>query len=251
MDEPPREGGSFHFRAFGRRCTCHSSGRLRAVGFPCQNWQVGRTSGRWPEFSQVNRRSFFVGFADPSATDARLGDNGPMALLTVGHGSLDREGLAALLKGAEIDLLVDVRRFPGSRRNPDVKSEALAQWLPEEGIAYRWEPELGGRRRLPKDEESPDGWWRVEAFRAYAAYTRTDEFREALTGVVEEAAQQRTVVLCSESVWWRCHRRLIADVATLVHDLPVHHLMHDGKERLHVPSEGARRDDGVLVWDGG
>lgn len=173
-----------------------------------------------------------------------------MTLLTVGHGPQDRAELAALLKGAAIERLVDVRRFPGSRNNPDVKREALEAWVPDEGIAYRWEPRLGGRRRLPKDQEPLDPWWQVEAFRAYAAYTRTDEFREALAEVVEAAGDQRVAVMCSESVWWRCHRRIIADVAALAHGLTVHHLMPDGSERPHAPSEGARLTGGVLVWDG-
>ncbi|NLE96439.1 MAG: DUF488 domain-containing protein [Propionibacterium sp.] len=171
-------------------------------------------------------------------------------LVTVGHGTLDQEHLAALLRAAGIGLVVDVRRFPGSRRNPSVGREALAEGLPESGIDYRWEPRLGGRRRLPKDAPSPDGWWRVEAFRAYAAHTRTEEFIVALDEVVEAAGSARVAVLCSETVWWRCHRRIIADVATLAHGLDVHHLMHDGKLRLHEPSDGARLEGGTLVWDG-
>lgn len=170
-------------------------------------------------------------------------------LVTVGHGSLDRAGLAALLRGAEVARVVDVRRYPGSRRNVDVKRESLEVWLPEEGIGYRWEPRLGGRRSLPKDMPSPDAWWQVEAFRAYAAHTRTDEFVESLEDVVASTSERRVAVMCSESVWWRCHRRLIADVATLVHGLDVHHLMHDGRLRLHEPSAGARLADDEVVWD--
>ena len=102
-------------------------------------------------------------------------------LLTVGHGTLDRTALAALLAGAGTDLLVDVRRFPGSRHNPDVGTDAMAQWLPEAGIDYRWEERLGGRRRRDRTADpDADGWWRVEAFRAYAAHTRTPEFLTAL-----------------------------------------------------------------------
>src|SRR5690625_1581739 len=102
-----------------------------------------------------------------------------MPLLTVGHGALDRAGLAALLTGRRVARVVDIRRFPGSRRNPDVKREALAEWLPQEGVGYRWEPRLGGRRHLPKGTPAPDTWWRVEAFRSYAAYTRTEDFTAA------------------------------------------------------------------------
>lgn len=171
-------------------------------------------------------------------------------LLTVGHGSADRTRLASLLSGAGIDLVVDVRRYPGSRTNPDVRREALERWLPEAGLDYRWEPRLGGRRHVRAGEPEPDTWWTVAAFRAYAAYTRTAEFGAALDGVLAEAARRTTVVMCSENVWWRCHRRLIADVAVLGRGVPVCHLMPDGRLSPHRPADGARRlPDGHLIWD--
>jgi uncharacterized protein (DUF488 family) len=138
-------------------------------------------------------------------------------LLTVGHGRLDEEGLGALLRDASVELLVDVRRFPGSRANPAVGRDALPAWLPGIGIDYRWEERLGGRRKLPVgDDEDP--WWQVEAFRAYAAHSRTEEFGEAMGALLDEVAARRVAVMCSESVWWRCHRRVVADVAVLAHD---------------------------------
>lgn len=171
-------------------------------------------------------------------------------LLTVGHGRLDRAGLAAQLHGAGIQVLVDVRRFPGSRNNPDVGRDVLGGWLPEAGIDYRWKEHLGGRRRLPSGTSSPDTWWRVDAFRAYAAHTRSAEFVEALDEVLGEAADRTTAVMCSETVWWRCHRRLIADVVALGHGVPVRHLMPGGRTSPHRPAAGARvRADGHLVWD--
>ncbi len=170
-------------------------------------------------------------------------------LLTVGHGRLDQAGLGGLLRDAGVELLVDVRRFPGSRANPAVSRDALPAWLPDQDIGYRWEERLGGRRRLKG--ESADGWWQVEAFRAYAAHTRTEEFRAALDEVLGEAARRRVAVMCSESVWWRCHRRVIADVAVVAQDVAVQHLMHDGRLLEHRASEGARlREDGLVVWDG-
>lgn len=170
-----------------------------------------------------------------------------MALLTVGHGRLDRDGLGPLLASAGVERLVDVRRYPGSRTNPDVKREAPAEWLPELGIGYRWEERLGGRRRV--DQDSSDPWWRVEQFRAYAAHTRTAEFAGAVEELLEDTGT--VAVMCSESLWWRCHRRLIADVAVLRYDVPVLHLMHDGRLREHEPAAGARVADGWLVWDRG
>ena len=169
------------------------------------------------------------------------------ALLTVGHGSLSQDALGSLLTGAGVHVLVDVRRFPGSRAHPHVAAEALAGWLPPLGVAYRSEVRLGGRRRLSGPSEDP--WWTVEAFRAYAAHTRTPEFAAGLADVLEQAGTATVAVLCSEAVWWRCHRRLVADVVALVHELPVHHLMPDGRTAPHRPSPGARRTGDVLVWD--
>lgn len=167
--------------------------------------------------------------------------------LTAGHGTAGRADLTALFAGAGADRVVDVRRFPGSRRNPEVARDAMEQWLPEAGIAYVWEPRLGGRRRLPKDADpETDAWWRVEAFRAYAAHTRTDEFAAGLADLV--AYEGTTLVMCSESVWWRCHRRLVADALVLLADVPVEHLAHDGRLAAHEPSEGAVVRDGQLTY---
>ena len=172
-------------------------------------------------------------------------------LLTVGHGGLDRDALAALLRSAFVAEVVDVRRFPGSRTNPDVRREALEAWLPAVGIGYRWEPRLGGRRHLRREDPSPDTWWEVDAFRAYAGWTRTADFRAAFRDLLTEAAQRRVAVMCSETVWWRCHRRLISDVAVLAHGAEVWHLMPDGARRAHVVAAGARLSGPVeVVWDG-
>jgi uncharacterized protein (DUF488 family) len=170
-------------------------------------------------------------------------------LLTVGHGPDDRVALGGRLTAARLDLVVDVRRYPGSARNPDVRREALTGWLPAAGIAYRWDERLGGRRRLPEGAPVVDGWWTVEQFAAYAAHTRTPEFTAALDEVVADAETATVAVMCSESVWWRCHRRLIADVAVLARGVPVHHLMPDGRLAEHRPSAGAvLGDDGLLYW---
>lgn len=164
------------------------------------------------------------------------------ALLTVGHGTASEAELVALLRAAGVAEVVDVRRFPGSRANPHVARAELERWLPDAGIAYRWEPRLGGRRSRPADaaEADRDAWWEVAAFRAYAAHTRTPEFREALDELVAGARARPTAVMCSEAVWWRCHRRLVADAAVLLHRLPVRHLAHDGRLTEHEPSAGAR-----------
>ena len=173
-----------------------------------------------------------------------------MPLFTVGHGPEDRDRLTARLLGAGVTRVVDVRRFPGSRSNPDVRREALEDWLPESGVGYRWEPRLGGRRALPAGEPVADGWWTVAQFAAYAAHTRTPEFTAALDEVLAEALDAVVAVMCSEYVWWRCHRRLIADVAVLGREVPVQHLMPDGRLSPHRPSGGAVVEDGEVRWPG-
>lgn len=173
-------------------------------------------------------------------------------LLTVGHGRLGRDELADLLTGAGIRQLVDVRRFPGSRSNDAAARGAIEEICTDAGIGYRWDERLGGRRRLSKEEDaaSPDPWWRVAQFRAYAGWTRSEEFRAGLAELREDLSRGRTAVLCSEAVWWRCHRRLIADVMLLEDGAEVLDLMHSGQQRPHEPSEGARLDaDGHVVWD--
>ena len=172
-------------------------------------------------------------------------------LLTVGHGTLDAAAFADLLRAAEVSTVVDVRRFPGSRRHPQYASEAMQAWLPTAGIAYRWESRLGGRRKVDPEQRDADPWWQVEAFRAYAAHTRTPEFADGLETVLDEvrSGPGRTAVMCSESVWWRCHRRLVSDVAVLLHDVPVLHLAHSGTLTPHPPATGARVTPDGLRYD--
>lgn len=176
-------------------------------------------------------------------------DPAPTPLLTIGHGTSDRRALADRLRAAGVSTLVDVRRFPGSRHNPDVGREALESWLPDEGVKYVWEERLGGRRRLAADAPPVDGWWQVESFRAYAAYTRTSEFDDAMRTLLRRVNEEIVAVMCSENVWWRCHRRLIADSAVLIHSVPVVHLMPDGRQQNHEPAPGACvSKDGSLVY---
>jgi len=168
-----------------------------------------------------------------------------VALLTVGHGTATQDQLAARLTGAGVQLLVDVRRFPGSRRHPHLSRDAVGAWLPRAGVVYRWEERLGGRR--PPVPDSPDVALRNASFRAYATWMRTAEFRDALLEVLTH--EQRSAVMCSESLWWRCHRRMVADAAALLHDVEVLHLMPDGRLTPHPPTGGVRRDGDALVYD--
>jgi len=169
-------------------------------------------------------------------------------LRTVGHGTLTADELARLVTGADVEVLVDVRSFPASRRHPQFRREAMERWLPDAGVAYRWEPRLGGRRR--PSPESPHGALRVAAFRGYADHMETPEFRDALDALLTEAAARSTAVMCAESVWWRCHRRLLADAAVLLRRVSVEHLFHDGRLEAHRPTPEARVDGRRLVYDG-
>ncbi len=171
-------------------------------------------------------------------------------LLTYGHGTDSSERTVATLRAAGIASIVDIRIAPGSRRNPQFALAALSEWLPEAGISYRWEKRLGGFRRPGPD--NPDVAWREDMFRGYAQHMRSPEFVAAVDAVLAEAASRQVAVMCSESLWWRCHRRLVADFASAARGVPVRHLMHDGRVEEHRPSPGLRvRADGLLVYDAG
>ncbi len=170
-------------------------------------------------------------------------------MLTIGHGTATSEELARLIREAAIESIVDVRTVPKSRRHPQFWREEMERWLPERsGSAYRWEPALGGFRKAHRD--SPNVALRHPSFRAYADYMETDVFALALSELLMRATTSRIAIMCSETVWWRCHRRLISDAAVLLHGVPVQHLMHDGKLRPHIPTAGVRTTaEGTLRYD--
>jgi len=168
-------------------------------------------------------------------------------LLSFGHGTATAEELVALLQRAGVERLVDVRTAPGSRRHPHVRREAMAGWLGEAGIAYRWEPQLGGFRKPAP--QSVNRALRHPAFRGYADFMRTPPFWAALDRLLAEAAAAPAAAMCSETLWWRCHRRLLADAAVLVGRAEVMHLDHRGRLEPHRPTEGVRRDGELLAYD--
>jgi uncharacterized protein (DUF488 family) len=169
-------------------------------------------------------------------------------LLTLGHGTITAIELSQLIRDAAIESIVDVRSFPKSRRHPQFWREEMERWVPElSGSAYRWEPALGGFRKL--NRESPNTALRHPSFRAYADYMESDAFLCALNGLLAPSTVC-TAIMCSETLWWRCHRRLIADVAVLLRDVNVRHVMHDGKLRPHNPTPGVRvTEAGTLRYD--
>lgn len=157
-------------------------------------------------------------------------------LYTIGHGAKTADELTAALRQHDVDLLVDVRSFPGSRRNPDVSKQVMPDWLAEAGIDYRHEPGLGGRRKPPEHPIPRDRWWENQQFANYAAHTRTPEFETAYQRLLQDADSRNVAIMCGEPTWWRCHRRMIADLATRDGRL-VQHIMPNGSLSEHRMSE--------------
>lgn len=168
-------------------------------------------------------------------------------LCTIGHGTLAADAFISLLDGANVVRVVDVRSFPGSRRNPQFGREQMQRWVPDAGIGYVWVPELGGRRRPMAGSKHVA--LRNAAFRAYADYMESDSFRDGVDQLLALATSEPSAVMCSESLWWRCHRRLLADHLVLVHSVEVTHVMHDGRLTRHALTGGVRRVDEMLVYD--
>lgn len=165
---------------------------------------------------------------------------------TIGHSTRELDEFVAALAAYRIELVADVRRFPGSRRLPRFAGAALAESLATHGIAYHWLPMLGGRRRPAP--ESTNHAWRHPAFRAYADHVLSEEFADGLIELMMLAAGLRTAVMCAEVLWWRCHRRLIADVLTSL-QVPVMHIRNERLAELHRITAPARLAGGRLIYD--
>lgn len=153
-----------------------------------------------------------------------------MKAWTLGHSTHTLDAFIALLSAHEIEQLVDIRTVPKSRRSPHFNIDALAKSLPERGVAYAHLARLGGWRR--PTEDSPNGAWRNRSFRGYADYAMSDEFDEGLAELRDLAAAGPTAIMCSEALWWRCHRRLVADHLTVGGDT-VCHIGSDGRASVH------------------
>jgi len=167
-------------------------------------------------------------------------------IYTVGHSTRSADEFRELLESFQVQLLVDVRQFPGSKRFPHFSSAGLIESLSAAGIAYRHEPDLGGRRRAQGD--SPNGFWRNASFRAYADYMATPEFRSALDRLLEAADNQSTTIMCAEAVPWRCHRWLISDVLA-ARGLEVIHILALKSSKPHVINPNARVSlEGILTY---
>jgi len=164
---------------------------------------------------------------------------------TIGHSTRTLEEFIAMLRSFQIELLADIRSFPGSRRYPHFNKEALEVSLPENNIKYIHLRELGGRRKVRPD--SVNTGWRVAAFRGYADYMETDAFKIAIKELEALALKERTAYMCSEAVWWRCHRSLVSDYLKM-QGWTVMHIMGIGKMEEHPYTSPARIVGDHLVY---
>lgn len=163
-----------------------------------------------------------------------------MQVFTVGHSTRSIEEFIALLQENSIELLVDVRAIPKSRRLPHFSIDELPAALNAAGIRYEHAPPLGGRRHHAKGAPpSLNTYWRIEAFRHYADYAETPAFTAAIDALISQARQQRTTIMCAEAVWWRCHRRIITDYL-LARDVDVIHIMGPNSTTVGSLTPGAQ-----------
>lgn len=167
------------------------------------------------------------------------------ALWTIGHSVRSWEEFAGMLAAARIDALVDVRRFAGSRRNPQFSGETMSAALAKEGVDYLPMPDLGGRR--PARADSPNLAWRNAGFRSYADYMETLPYQAARERLTKLAQEKRTAVMCAEAMWWQCHRSLISDDFK-ADGWQVIHLLSPGREQEHPYTSAARIVEGRLDY---
>ena len=170
-----------------------------------------------------------------------------MKIWTVGHSTRSGEEFVQILLAHQVEVLVDVRTFPGSRRYPQFNKAELAEALNKNQIEYKHEPRLGGRRKPRPD--SHNSAWRNEQFRGYADHMETEEFRNGVRELLELASSKRVAVMCAEAVWWRCHRSLIADYLK-AEGHEVIHILDEKKTEEHPYTSAASLVDGKLSYRG-
>ena len=168
-----------------------------------------------------------------------------MRVWTIGHSTHTLERFATLLAAHEIAQVADIRTVPKSRRHPHFDTDALARSLPERAVAYVHLPRLGGWRR--SDAESPNDAWRNRSFRGYADYALGREFADGLAQLRQLSGARRTAMMCSEALWWRCHRRLIADHLLVAGDT-VCHISSGGRATAHQLTSFATVMNGEITY---
>jgi len=166
---------------------------------------------------------------------------------TIGHSTRPLEEFLSMLHSFNIQLVADIRRFPGSRKFPQYNQEPLSASLSQNNIQYLNLKNLGGRRKAKPDSKNTA--WRNAAFRGYADYMETDDFKERITELERIGLKQRTAYMCSEAVWWRCHRSMVSDYLK-ARGWNVMHIMGIGKEEIHPYTAAARIVNGKLSYQG-
>jgi uncharacterized protein (DUF488 family) len=165
-------------------------------------------------------------------------------LFTIGHSTRPLDEFLAMLREFKIEVLVDIRRFPGSRRLPHFNRESLEKTLPAAGIEYIWLEDLGGRRSGPEIDKSLNPGLTSAGFRHYADYTQTEQFRLAVDKLLSIAGEKTSAIMCAEKLFWKCHRRLLSDYL-VAQGVTVEHIMDSGRTQSHKLSDGA-----VITPDG-
>lgn len=166
---------------------------------------------------------------------------------TIGHSTRSIGEFISTLASQQIETLIDVRSFPGSRRYPQFNKDPLAESLAAAGVTYLHMPELGGRRSARKDSHNTA--LRNAGFRGYADYMETDAFRDGIRRLIEIAKTSRTSIMCAEALWWRCHRSLISDYLKSEGTEAIH-ILDAGKIEPHHYTPAARIIDGELSYQG-
>jgi uncharacterized protein (DUF488 family) len=168
---------------------------------------------------------------------------------TIGHSTRSVDELVGLLREAGADCIADVRSIPRSRTNPQFNEDVLSAALAAHGLGYRRIAGLGGLRKRRKGAEaSPNTYWENSSFRNYADYAGTPEFRAGLEELRALAAHHRPAIMCAEAVWWRCHRRIIADYLLML-GADVRHVLGHGKiEPARVTESAVSQRDGTLIY---
>ncbi len=166
-------------------------------------------------------------------------------IFTIGHSNHPFEEFLEMLKAFEIETLVDIRRYPGSRKYPHFNKDHLEKSLPEKEIQYLHYEDLGGRRKVKPDSHNTA--WRLDSFRGYADYMETDSFQKAIEKLETLAKEKRVAYMCSEAVWWSCHRSLVSDYLKN-EGWNVQHIMSKTKSNEHPYTKPARIINDKLVY---
>jgi uncharacterized protein (DUF488 family) len=170
-----------------------------------------------------------------------------LTIWTVGHSTRSLDEFISVLAGQQIETLIDVRTFPGSRLHPQFNKEQLKASLAKVEVDYHHVPSLGGRRRAKPDSRNTA--WRNASFRGYADHMESEEFQKGIAELLEFAKKKRTAFMCAESLWWRCHRGLISDHLK-AHGYRVVHLIDQKHAEEHPYTAAARIIDGELTYEG-